>query len=186
MEHTGIHNVLLAVSIDSVGVGRLPQVLAAGGCHVTVVSGRGLAVTASRYVAKHIATGRSPSDVRQGLEQHVEQFPDLYPWVLIADEPLLRTFLSSPAAPALARLAPLTGNPLQLARILSKVSFTADVHDLRRTLQKSRVGLCEGASPSRAQLWMVERLPLAEARSLLLQHLCPDWSRCSPCWSNAR
>ena len=46
--------------------------------------------------------------------------------MLIADEPLLRTFLISPAVPALARLAPLTGNPLQLARILSKVSFTED------------------------------------------------------------
>jgi hypothetical protein len=132
-------NVLLAVSIDSVGVARLPQVLAAAGCRVTVVSGPGLAVTASRHVAKHITTGRSPADVRQGMEQHVERFPDLYSSGLIADEPLLRTFLSSPAVPALARLAPLTGNPLQLARILSKVSFTIDMESAGIAVPRFRV-----------------------------------------------
>jgi len=72
-----IHNVLLGISIDSIGVARLPKVLAAAGCDVTIISGRGLAVTASRHAGRHIATGQSPSEVREGIEQHVEKFPDL-------------------------------------------------------------------------------------------------------------
>jgi len=142
-----LRNVLVGISIDAVGVCRLPQVLAASGCRVTVVSGPGLAVLSSRHVDRHIATGRAPESVREGLEKHVEEFPDLYSWVLIADEPLLRVFLKHPAGPVLARLAPMTDDPLALARILSKVSFNQDAQKVGVPVPSFRVLTDENDRP---------------------------------------
>jgi glutathione synthase/RimK-type ligase-like ATP-grasp enzyme len=121
-----MRKVLIGISIDAVGVARLPQILVAAGCTVHVVCGAGLAVTSSRFVSKHIRTGRSAHDVRQGLEKHVKDSPDLYSWVIIADEPLLRTFLDSAAIPELAKLAPVTADPQALSHLLSKIRFSQD------------------------------------------------------------
>jgi predicted ATP-grasp superfamily ATP-dependent carboligase len=133
------NKILIGVSIDALGAARFPQVMATAGCEVTVVCGRGLAVTSSRFVKEHIKTGRSPREVRLGLESHVAQYPDRYSWVIIADEPLLRTFLDSPAIPPLARLAPLTANPERLAHFLSKVSFSQDAQEAGIPVPRFRV-----------------------------------------------
>src|SRR5580692_7228289 len=121
-----MHKVLIGISIDAVGIARLPQVLAEAGCEVTVVCGPGLAATSSRFVAEHVRTGRSPHQVRQGLEDHAAKYPGVYSWALVADEPLLRTFLQTPATPELAKLAPVTAEPQKLARLLSKTAFNQD------------------------------------------------------------
>lgn len=120
------NRILLATSIDVVGLPRLPEVFANGGIEVTVASGAGLAITRSRFVSKHIRTERSPEQVREGLEDHVTRFANQYDRVIIADEPLLRTFLSRPAASQLSALAPMLADPEHLVRCLSKVSFTVD------------------------------------------------------------
>jgi len=116
--------ILIAISIDSVGAARLPQLFAAAGCRVTVVSGAGLAITASKYVQDHIVTERPTESVRAGLEEHLSYFPARYEQVIIADEPLLRTFTVRPATPLLARLAPVTADAEKLAMMLSKVTFS--------------------------------------------------------------
>jgi hypothetical protein len=133
------HKVLLGISIDALGAARFPQVMAAAGCDVTVVCGPGLAVTSSRHVKKHVRTGRSPREVRLGLENHVAQHPDLYSLVVIGDEPLLRTFLDSPAIPQLARLAPLTADPEKLAHFLSKVYFSQAAQEAGIPVPRFRV-----------------------------------------------
>jgi hypothetical protein len=139
LNHKTAHKVLIALSIDALGAARFPQVMAAAGCEVTVVCGRGLAITSSRFVKEHIRTGRSPREVRAGLESHVAQYPDRYSWVIIADEPLLRAFLDSPAIAPLAKLAPLTGDPERLAHFLSKVSFSQDAQGAGIPVPRFRV-----------------------------------------------
>ncbi len=134
-----MHKVLVGISIDAVGVARLPQVLVAAGCEVNVVCGPGLAMTSSRFVREHIRTGRSADAVRQGLEEHLRAHPDRYSCVILADEPLLRTFLASAAVPELARLAPLTADPRRLARILSKVNFSLDAENAGVPVPRFRV-----------------------------------------------
>lgn len=119
------NSILLATSIDALGLARLPSVFAKGGIAVTVACGAGLAITKSRFVANHVRTGRAPQQVREGLEEHISRFPDLYDRVVIADEPVIRAFLGSPATPALSALAPLLADPEHLTWSLSKVSFTA-------------------------------------------------------------
>ena len=70
--------ILLAVSIDAVGVARLPQVLAAAGCQVTVMSCRGLAIAASRFVSKHIVTGASTAEVRNAPLSDTRSSPRIF------------------------------------------------------------------------------------------------------------
>ncbi len=118
--------ILVGVSIDAVGSGRLPELLAAAGLRVTVVSPQGLALLSSRQVAEHVRAGSSPDQVRQSIEAHLALHPEAYSEVLIADEPLLRAFLDHPASPALGRLCPVVANTSRLARLLSKVAFAED------------------------------------------------------------
>ena len=73
-----MHKVLVALSIDAVGIARLPESLAAAGCEVDVICGPGLAVSSSRFVTRRVRTKRSPIDVRQGLEEHVKRYPERY------------------------------------------------------------------------------------------------------------
>jgi glutathione synthase/RimK-type ligase-like ATP-grasp enzyme len=121
-----MQRVLVAISIDAVGAARLPRLLADSGCEVSVVSGQGLSILSSRSVHHHVRTGRSPAEVRAGLEAELTRNSGFYSLVIIADEPLLRLFLDHPPVAELARLVPLTADPQRLAGILSKVSFTED------------------------------------------------------------
>lgn len=118
--------VLLALSIDAVGVGRLPEVLAEAGCEVTVISGAGLAVTNSRFVSHHIWTGYTPHEVRRGLEEHLSGNPNKYARVILGDEPLLDTVLHPADTATVATNVPLPAEPEVLRRVISKISFSED------------------------------------------------------------
>ncbi len=120
------NSVLIATSLDAPGLARLPEMFAKGAVEVTVATGDGFAISSSRFVSHRIRTGRSPEEVRQGLEDHLGLLPTRYDRVVIADEPLIRTFLDRPAAPALAVLAPMLADSARLARTMSKISFTID------------------------------------------------------------
>lgn len=119
--------VLVATSIDAVGVSRLPAVLIAAGCRVTLVSGPGQAISSSRFVSHHILTQSGPAAVSQGLEAHLAAHPGKYDWVLIADEPLLCACLANPAAlPQLRQAVPLLADIERTQRLISKIDFNVD------------------------------------------------------------
>lgn len=104
----------------------MPAVFALAGLEVTVIGPRGLAITASRHVREHIATGGSPASVREAMEAHVAENPEGYARVVVVDEPLLREFVECPASPRLAALSSFLSDASRLRRMLSKIDFMQD------------------------------------------------------------
>lgn len=120
---------ILGLSIDALGASRLPELMAAAGCEITLVCGRGLAISSSGDVSHRILTERSATAVRDAIERTVASDPQGYDRVILADEPLLRAFVDRPPSPALARITPQVASIPRLERQLSKISFSIDAAD---------------------------------------------------------
>lgn len=81
--------VLLAVRLDLIGFSRLPQLLHAAGCRVTLLAPQGLAIGRTRFVDEHIQSGATSQALITMLKDHLSERGDRYDLVIIGDETLL-------------------------------------------------------------------------------------------------
>jgi glutathione synthase/RimK-type ligase-like ATP-grasp enzyme len=81
-----LFNILLIVRLDLVGVTRLPQVLHAAGCRVTLLAPAGLAINRSRFIDRHITLPATCNAFIGQLKAHLVEHHQEYQWVIIGDE----------------------------------------------------------------------------------------------------
>jgi glutathione synthase/RimK-type ligase-like ATP-grasp enzyme len=89
-----------------------------------VVRPSGLAVSSSKALYHVHRAGDTVDEVRKGLDEYLDRHGNSFGKVIIADEPLLRTFLAQPASESLAQLCSVVSDQERLRLLLSKVEFT--------------------------------------------------------------
>ena len=65
-------SVLLATVVDTAGLARLPMLLSAVGCAVTLLAPKRLAIARSRFVKRPIVDCQSLQEVVECLRQQIE------------------------------------------------------------------------------------------------------------------
>ncbi len=115
--------VLLILRLDLMGIIRLPQILRAAGCHVTLFAPPGVAVSQSRYVDQHIAAPPSNAELIGQLKQHLSEHLQEYCWIIIADETLLQDLARYKGEAWLEGWFPVDHRSRAIESITSKFTF---------------------------------------------------------------
>ncbi len=115
--------ILIVVSIDAIGVARLPGIFHRAGYVVDVLARQRTAVLASRFVSNRRVVAGGPVDVAQALAEGLPEFTKTYDWILPADEPLLEAIAERPDRELMAARMPLLPRPAIMDEVLSKIKF---------------------------------------------------------------
>jgi predicted ATP-grasp superfamily ATP-dependent carboligase len=115
--------IILAVSVDGVGITRLPALLASAGFRVTLVAPSGLAIAKSRFVTRRIQVPRADAAcLAATLRKAVEG--ETWRWVILGDEPILYELLKSPGDTWLNPWFPIPRDANSISLATSKFAFT--------------------------------------------------------------
>lgn len=137
--------VLLLAAIDSVGIARVPQLLARSGYQVSLLAPVKLAAHRSKFVYSHWMAEHSPAGVVAAAREHL-CCGSHYDWVIFGDEPTLWAAVDEPER-SLRDHFPF---PLDKLPVLSsKIAFLAAAAAARLPLPR-----CEEGCDSRA-VWTI-------------------------------
>ncbi len=115
--------VLLAASIDAVGLTRLPGLFHKAGFRIGVLSPRRKAILSSRYVENWHPTADGPDAVASSLARGLEEFTRRFDWIVVCDEPLLTSILRREDGDRMAAVLPFLPDRARLAVYLDKVRY---------------------------------------------------------------
>lgn len=122
-------NALLVVSVDAVGVTRLPKLLHDAGLRVTLLGRPGLAVARSRFVQRRLLMSADPHGLLQTLRQHLQPGSPPYRLIVLADEPLIWAAARQQEQAWMQAWFPVACTETALTRITSKIAFITGAAD---------------------------------------------------------
>jgi predicted ATP-grasp superfamily ATP-dependent carboligase len=125
----GSRKVLLAASIDAVGIGRLPRLFSAAGYKVVLLGADHMAVSKSRFIVRRITCPRGAAATAPAIREHLRIHGNEYHSVVIADEPTLLAVLEINSMEWLKDWFPVPLLPHYIRRIRSKVDFLVDCRE---------------------------------------------------------
>lgn len=142
------NDVLIVASADMVGMARLPSVLHHAGLRVSVWGCPGLAVGHSRFVQHYYRVSDDPTALLSALRQHLQERPQSYRWIILADDPLFWAAVQQTERTWMATWFPvaLLGEAPQ--RLASKLDFLAAAE--ARGLPVPRFQVCETPTEAHA------------------------------------
>ena len=141
-------SILLVVSMDAVGVARLPWIFHRVGYRVTVLTRTGVAVLRSRFVDAKITVQGGPKEVAAALAAGIGEYSRTYDWILPCDEPLLVAISERPDRGDIAALMPFLPPPDRLDEVLSKLAFLKRAASLGLPVPEFR--LCSSSAEAKA------------------------------------
>lgn len=121
---------LLIAEEDLTGLARLPHVLRQAGCRVSLIAGRDMLVTKTRFVDHHIASPGSLSELVEMSKKHLNENPNLYQWVIWADESVIRELSRNPDEEWLKTCFPVDPCSSAVRLINSKTDFNQAAQEM--------------------------------------------------------
>lgn len=115
---------------DLTGLARLPRVLRRAGCRVSLIAGRNMLVSKTRFVDHHIASPGKLYELVETLKKHLNENPNFYKWVILADETVIRELSKNPAEEWLKTCFPVEPGSSAMRLINSKTDFNQAAQEM--------------------------------------------------------